>query len=65
MFGGIEKFNRTRELDIEKNNECKNMGINLLYFSYQQNVDFSGFIDNVFLNENIFIEKIKEIINNL
>lgn len=65
IFGGIEKFNRTRELDIEKNNECKNMGINLLYFSYQQNVDFSGFIDNVFLNENIFIEKIKEIINNL
>jgi len=64
IFGGIEKFNRTRELDIEKYNECKQNNVNLLYFSYQPNVHFDGFIDKVFLDENSFINKIKEIINN-
>jgi hypothetical protein len=62
-LGGIEKHLRTIELDSEKYNECKMNGITILYFSYEKNVDFSTFIDKVYLNEKEFREKIIEIIN--
>lgn len=63
-FGGVEKYKRTMELDLEKNDECKKNDVTILYFSYEQYVDFSCFIEKIYVSEQELKEKIINIINN-
>lgn len=65
LFGGEEKFLRTQLLDNEKYKECVDNNIKLLYFSYEKSAVPQDYIDTVFIDEEEFIEKIKNLIKNI
>lgn len=58
IFGGEEAHKRTVELDKEKFNECKENGVELLYFAYEANTVPTVYLSEVYTDENKFKEKI-------
>lgn len=64
LFGGEEKYKRTIELDKEKFNECKENGVELLYFAYEANTVPTVYLSEVYTDENKFKEKILNHIKN-
>ena len=59
----INKFNRTRELDTEKYEMCKKLGIKLLYFTNDTRDLPNEYIDKIYTNEDELISEIKRLIN--
>ena len=62
FLGGEIKYNRTKELDCEKFNECYNNNVILLYFTYEKSINTDNFFTKVYNNETEFKNKISEYI---
>ena len=59
FLGGNEKHLRYKELDKEKYKECVKNKVKLFYFSYEKNTVPQTYLDKVYINEEDFINSIK------
>lgn len=63
LYNDINKFNKTKELDTEKYEMCKKLGIKLLYFTNDKRDLPNEYIDKIYTNEDELISEIKRLIN--
>ena len=61
-LGGIDKFNRTKILDLEKYQECIDNNVKILYFMYEKYINTENFFTIVYKDEISLKNKIEELI---
>ena len=59
FFGGIKKFEYTKEKDKEKYEKCLEHGVKLLYFSREKNIP-NDYLNTIYSNNNDILEEIKK-----
>lgn len=59
IYGGEENYNKQRQRDIDKYNECKEHGIKLFYFSNERCIP-DIYIDNIYTDSKKLLEAIFE-----
>mgnify|MGYP003295283221 CR=1 FL=1 len=58
FFGGQESYKANIKRDFDKYNECKENNVKLFYFSKEKQIP-KNYIDDIFINENELLNKIK------
>lgn len=64
FLGGSEKYEKVKNLDTEKYNECCNNNVTILYFTYEKYLNIENFFTKVYTDEIEFKNKIEKIIKN-
>ena len=58
VFGGVKRFETTKEQDLRKYKKCKEHGIKLYYISFEKNIP-ETYIDKIYTNIEELITEIK------
>ena len=59
FFGGVKKYEYTKEKDKEKYEKCKMNGVKLFYFSKEKNLP-NDYLDTIYKDENELLNEIKK-----